>query len=230
MEKKDHFAPLPTRAIADTRLTGTDLRALAAICQHDRFGRKRGSPGCYAARDRLAALCGVNASNLSSAISKLERLGYIVRERRQGNGRQFAYYVIYSDEDHETWDRLPRGNRTPADQLPIDKSIGCSGESQEAESIEELDIKREDKRFCETGINTRERAPSGGDVTNIGALLAQFEREFKAGEIETEELERYEASLSKIHEDGIYEDAVTQWAGRLADEVGYELFRREGAE
>lgn len=91
------YAPIPARALADTRLSGTDLRLLAAIAAHDRFGRN--GTGCFASQRRLAALIGAHEKAVARSAGRLVEFGYVTSERSPTNGRLVIYRVIYTDDD-----------------------------------------------------------------------------------------------------------------------------------
>lgn len=91
------YAPIPARALADTRLSGTDLRLLAAIAAHDRFGKN--GTGCFAAQRRLAALIGAHEKAVARAAGRLLECGYITSEKSPTNGRLVVYRVIYTEDD-----------------------------------------------------------------------------------------------------------------------------------
>lgn len=94
---KPIYAPIPARALADTRLSGTDLRLLAAIAAHDRFGRN--GTGCFASQRRLAALIGAHEKAVARSAGRLVEFGYMTSERSPTNGRLVIYRVVYSEED-----------------------------------------------------------------------------------------------------------------------------------
>lgn len=91
------YAPIPARALADTRLSGTDLRLLAAIAAHDRFGKN--GTGCFASQRRLAGLIGGHEKAVARAAGRLVEFGYVTSERSPTNGRLVIYRVIYTEED-----------------------------------------------------------------------------------------------------------------------------------
>lgn len=97
MSERHVFAALPARAIGDARLSGTDLRLLAAIAGHDRFGKN--GAGCYASQARLAALIGAHEKAVARSAGRLVDCGYVTVERNPTNGRLVIYRVVYTDDD-----------------------------------------------------------------------------------------------------------------------------------
>lgn len=94
---KPIYAPMPARALADTRLSGTDFRLLAAIAAHDRFGKN--GTGCFASQRRLAALIGAHEKAVARSAGRLVEFGYVATERSPTNGRLVIYRVVYNEDD-----------------------------------------------------------------------------------------------------------------------------------
>lgn len=100
MTKPREFTTMPARAIADTRLTALDLRCLGAIALHDGMSLVRGTgAGCYARSSVLAEMARTDISNFSKAVSRLIKLGYVVKEPQQTDRRRYTLRVIYGDDD-----------------------------------------------------------------------------------------------------------------------------------
>jgi hypothetical protein len=97
MGERPIYAPIPARAFGDDRLSGTDLRLLAAIAAHDRFGRN--GSGCFASQRRLAGLINAHEKAVARAASRLAEFGYLGVERNPMNARLVVYRVIYTDAD-----------------------------------------------------------------------------------------------------------------------------------
>lgn len=111
------FAPIPSRAIGDSRLNGECWRVLAAICSHDRFSTRRQSAGCYASHETLAKEANVNYTNLSVAISRLKDCGYIINLSHPTNRRLRVYRVVYDDTlPNDKPNTLSGGKQSPADR------------------------------------------------------------------------------------------------------------------
>lgn len=101
--RKPHYAALPLRAIGDARLTDGDLRVLCTIAAFDRLSHARGTgQGAWATHKLMAGWCRRDYSRFSTSVSKLLREGYVVREPRATNKKQYTYRVVYTVED-----RLP---------------------------------------------------------------------------------------------------------------------------
>jgi DNA-binding MarR family transcriptional regulator len=118
------FAPLPLRAVSDARLSALELRVLAQIAYHDRLSGPRGQGrGCVASNVTLAEAVGCDYTRLSSAITSLVELGYIIRQQGQTDRRQRIYRVV-----HDGADSLPNGKVSgSASSLPDGK--GSAGDS-----------------------------------------------------------------------------------------------------
>jgi DNA-binding MarR family transcriptional regulator len=97
--KAREFTTAPVRAIADTRLTALELRALLVIAEHDGMSLVKGSgAGCYAKLATLAERLGTDISNFSKAVSRLVKLGYVLKQP-QKDGRRATLRVIYEAAD-----------------------------------------------------------------------------------------------------------------------------------
>jgi len=156
---KLHFAPVPARAFGDEKLTKLHLRVLGVIAMHDRMsGNRNKGQGCLAGNVRLAAMCGCNLTNLSTALTELSE--YIEREPHPLNKKLRVYRVLYNDEDEAFIKRaraenalpvgkssaspddlptgkrsssnaLPHGKRSAEDALPESGTIVCPTEKKE---------------------------------------------------------------------------------------------------
>lgn len=128
-EQRTFFAPLPTRAIADPRLSALHFRVLACIAYHDRMAnRRKTGGGCWASHKTLCDEIGCNYTNFSTAITQLGEFGYLTRRVHPLNKKLRIYNVIYEDG-------LPTGklSKSDADGLPMGKpqrQIVCPPESQ----------------------------------------------------------------------------------------------------
>lgn len=96
-KRKERYAPLPTRVIADARLSALQLRILGSIAAHDQF--KRNGLGCYASHKRLAELTRSHPTNVSKAIERLIAFGYLTKTRLPKDNRRRIYSVIYNEDD-----------------------------------------------------------------------------------------------------------------------------------
>lgn len=96
---KPAYAPIPARAVSDTRLSALDFRVLAVIAVHDRLGAN--GIGCYASHSRLAGLVDCHLKSLSRSIRDLAGYGYISASLHPLNKRLRVYSVIYTPEDQQ---------------------------------------------------------------------------------------------------------------------------------
>lgn len=96
-QSKELFAPLPARALKDTRLTARHFRVLAAVAFHDRFGKN--GQGCWAGRKRLALETDCSETHVSDALGDLRALGYITSSPHPMNRRTKVHRVLYNDDD-----------------------------------------------------------------------------------------------------------------------------------
>lgn len=117
---KRAFSTVPTRAIGDDRLSALDLRALIAISIFDGMSQfKPNKPGCYASAATLAAMVGVDITSFSRALSRLTKLGYVMRERQQSDRRRQTLRVVFIEGD--TW----QNGQLSADQLVDETANDC---------------------------------------------------------------------------------------------------------
>lgn len=106
--QKVMFAALPLRAIGDTRLSALELRILGCVAFHDRMSSARGKgQGAWASNETLARRVQCHYTNLSSAITKLAKLGYIQRDPHPLNKKLRVYRVIYDGDITGLADPLP---------------------------------------------------------------------------------------------------------------------------
>lgn len=94
------FTTLPLGAMEDQRLSALDLRCLALIGWYDRRSLSRGAGrGCYAGHSLMAARLGVDITSFSRTLSRLAKLGYIIRERQEEDRRRQTIRVVYQARD-----------------------------------------------------------------------------------------------------------------------------------
>jgi len=115
-EKWQTFAPLPARAMADEALSALDLRVLAALAAHDRFGAN--GIGCYASHLRLSGLVKCHLKSLSRSLRVLAELGYIEASQHPMNKRLRVYRVVYLPSDKAVM-KGGIGNEPVTDTDPI---------------------------------------------------------------------------------------------------------------
>ena len=90
------FTTAPVSVLDDTRLSALDIRSLMVIALHDGMSLKKGSgAGCYATYRTLSAKVGTDITNFSKAVSRLCKLGYVLKERQQNDARRFTLRVVY---------------------------------------------------------------------------------------------------------------------------------------
>lgn len=92
---KPQFAPVPERAIGDTRLTASHWRVLATIAFHDRFGRD--GSGCYAGAGRLAREAAIDPTNVARLTADLAEWGYVETGTHPLYRRLRTYSMIYQE-------------------------------------------------------------------------------------------------------------------------------------
>ncbi len=91
------FAPLPTRAVRDARLTNEHFRVLGMVARHDGLGRN--GTGCYAGLRTLAKETGLTVEAVEQAIADLEAWQYLYARPNQRNQDRTSLRVMYTDED-----------------------------------------------------------------------------------------------------------------------------------
>jgi hypothetical protein len=97
-ERERHtFAPLPARVMADEALAALDLRVLAFLAVHDRFGAN--GIGSYASHPRLAGLVKCHLKSTSRSLRVLAEPGYIEAAQHPLNKRLRVYRVVYTADD-----------------------------------------------------------------------------------------------------------------------------------
>lgn len=115
-KETDFFAAAPMRAIGDPGLTGTDLRTLLAISFHDRRSIPQGKGrGCVASNTTLAKEVGTDITTISRSISKLVRLGYVVKEAQPNDRRKHTIRVIFDQPD--SWQSCQVSTSSDAGQI-----------------------------------------------------------------------------------------------------------------
>ncbi len=236
--RKPKFAPGPVRAIGDRRLTETHLRVILAIALHDRLSQHRkNGQGCWASHRKLAELCNINYTNLSTAIRELGELGYLSAQPHHLNKRRRVYRVIYDDS-------LPEGEQSEStNSLSVDKQSTVDGRNNSLiESRKAAEIVCPPKSDCEPNqsLTDVEYIPlNGEDITqkrgrhsseeaslrevarNEGAALAQIERSHirSSQPLSPEELSTI-GDIMSAHDHG---DPLYHWAERIL-----ELYEEQG--
>jgi hypothetical protein len=139
------FAPIPMRAIGDTRLSGRHFRVLGAVAFYDRFGKN--GQGCWAGSKTLAAEASCSETHLSDALTDLRLLGYIVSDRHPMNRRTKVHRILYSDNTSQIQEvSEPNTSRLEAEHFPTQKTKPLNGAEKSPPNIfsEITDIKKRD--------------------------------------------------------------------------------------
>ena len=176
---KSYFAPVPPRAIGDSRLTGLELRVLACIALHDRLsGPRQAGRGCIAGNARLAAMIGCDYSRLSTAITKLVKLGYVEREPDPQNRKGRIYRVVYNPTDVALVGTVcqPANHCGSADDEP---SIVCQpanhcGSANDEPSIVCQPANQEHSLVCQT--SEKQHSDQGDNGSNIFRETEKIEK------------------------------------------------------
>lgn len=122
MSEKPIYSPVPARAMGDPALSGADLRVLAAISLHDRFGKN--GTGCFASHARLASITKLHPKAVARSVGQLRDAGYISSEKNPINGRLVVYRIIYNVADAATMRGDGRPGVRPTRLRPV--STGSS--------------------------------------------------------------------------------------------------------
>jgi hypothetical protein len=142
--------------------------------------------------------------------------------------RRRVLHVVYDEQID-----LPNGKASLGDSLPAGGEIVCprekTSQSDQWDTDPNIFPEGEDIPHKREKYSPEGACFQGCNVTSVGAELAKFERRFKAGEVHTEELRAWGDYLADLHLDGDIHDPDAQRAGRLVEEVGFELMQR-GAE
>jgi hypothetical protein len=131
--------------MADEALAALDLRVLACLAAHDRFGAN--GIGCYASHPRLAGLVKCHLKSLSRSLRLLAEHGYINAAPHPLNKRLRVYCVVYSEADRATM-KGGIGNGAVTD---VD-SIGNETVT-EYEAIGNQDFQEPEQYQRDTGLN-----------------------------------------------------------------------------
>ena len=121
---KPRFAPVPARAMSDSRLAAAHHRVLQAIADHHRLGVN--GVGCTASHRRLADITGLHFTTVTKKIADLILYGYVVAKKSGKDGRRRIYHVVYNDEDAAVSDGAPtlRQYRTATNSVADNSAIG----------------------------------------------------------------------------------------------------------
>ena len=104
---------MPSRAVADSRLTKTDWRVLAALCAR----RNKKTKLCNPSVSRIAADTSINARHVRRSRERLRRFGYIDWSRESSGRGSSCRYVIFDLTSGE--DEWARSGKMRAENVPL---------------------------------------------------------------------------------------------------------------
>ena len=123
------FTTAPSRLIADNELTALEMRVLLVVALHDGMSGVKGKGGgCYARHSNLAKLCRTDTTRFSKAVSRLIRLGYLVREPQLMDKRRFTLRVVYDEDDSWRTGLLSDGEIVDAPEKVVGEQVNPDGE------------------------------------------------------------------------------------------------------
>lgn len=243
-EGKPQFAAVPVWALSDDRLTDRDFRILAVVASHDRMSSVRGKgQGAWASHRTMAAQVGGGAdyTRFSSSMTKLVELGYLRRERLEGDARKHTYRVLYTRPDSLP-QRKPSDEQTvcssanylPPDSLPTGQETGeivcrdpqlSDGDRNES-AAQYISLSDANRGFSEAPysaeadeIDSAEAAPLRfeHDLTD-DANLARIERALKRGSPIRSAVTWYIFLIGLLDRKGQAQKVVAR-ASRLAEDL-----------
>ncbi len=242
-ERWQTFAPLPARAMADEALSALDLRVLAALAAHDRFGAN--GIGCYASHPRLAGLVNCHLKSLSRSLRVLAELGYIEASQHPLNKRLRVYRVVYLPSDKAVMkggignepvtDTDPIGNQPvpengpngpignqhfqESEQLQEDAGVNILGEalSIASETVKDNSV---ETALLRTNRNKPERPESDGQyLGRLQTWLKQHSPRILT-EPELEAATEHRDECQRIEDESEASDGgIGGWAQRLGEEL-----------
>jgi len=239
-EKWQTFAPLPARAMADEALSALDLRVLAALAAHDRFGAN--GIGCYASHLRLSGLVKCHLKSLSRSLRVLAELGYIEASQHPMNKRLRVYRVVYLPSDKAVMkgsignepvtDTDPIGNQPVPEDGTIgnqhfqedqryqrDASLNILGEAYKisGETVEDTSV---ETALLRTKGNEYERQDSDGQfLGRVQTLLKQHSPHLLNDDELAEITEARDECLRIEDSAEAHNGGIGGWAQRLAIEL-----------
>jgi DNA-binding transcriptional ArsR family regulator len=177
------FSRLPRAAISDRRLSGDDLRALAAVCVYvDREGR------CWVSTDRLADDLGIHRRSVQRHLKTLKSLGYVTKDGtfETGDGRRAtAHKVTYPETTPDV--ALINSKTTPGvvldDEYEEDQATPgvVDGQGKTTPDDIENDTFRHSERHMGVAIDN---SPSEQPTLNSPLESAQFTQRQAAAALE----------------------------------------------
>lgn len=93
MSDVDAFSYMPVDAFRDKRLTLEQLRVLGALFSF----RGKDSNTVWPSRQAISSRCGLHTSNISTATSALERLGWLSKDGKGGYSKATRYTITVPD-------------------------------------------------------------------------------------------------------------------------------------
>ena len=215
---KAFFGAIPFRALADRGLSDLELRVLAIVSAHDNMSLLRGGQGCWAGTDRIAMLANANTTNVSTSISKLERLGYLRRGPHPIDKRRSTLRVVWdaaADRAAFKGDTLPEGKidqmKRDAGILPARPKVSCPQTAAPVENTWE--------RVPNIPKYTPNR-PSGEPAPPAsGVVLAKLERRMRGDRIPSHEVSIWIEYLEGVVDRTEFGSPDRGRAQRLLDEL-----------
>jgi hypothetical protein len=222
---KPPFSAMPLRWHRDPRFTFTHAKALSIISYHDRMSLVTGKgQGCWASNQTMADEIEVNLTNMSTAINQLAKWGYIEISRKKTEKSRRVCRVIYVDDEAPEYalDDLPIGKAgvlptgksmevnqldddLPSDKLPA--KVLCPGPSSNPQktanpALQDIPLRvvRYPAEAAEEIQHKLRDFPNRAlpDDESDGAVSAQIERFWRAGERRPEVLATWMISLDRI--------------------------------
>lgn len=83
----DHFSLMPVEIFMDDRLSKTDLRVLGSIMSW----RNKSTNLCHPSREQISERCGLSVHKISTATSRLVKLGWLEKSGNGGRSMRCVY-------------------------------------------------------------------------------------------------------------------------------------------
>ncbi|MBZ9655043.1 helix-turn-helix domain-containing protein [Phyllobacterium lublinensis] len=182
------FAALPIEIMLDKKVPPA-IRVLCAITKFDRVGKN--GRGCFATQSTIAQETALDIGSVKRWIKYWVDLGYLSSEKDKKDARKRVLRVVYKSRG----DEASEIGRTSATNPNKDRSQNAPEIGRTTEKYDEENHKFTSRKYREKQIvlndeaNAEETAPfslrkTGASISsreeNIGGLLAQIERDFKA--------------------------------------------------
>lgn len=111
----DYFSIMPVEIFMDDRLSKTDIRVLGAIMSW----RNKDTNLCHPSRDQISERCGLPASKISTATTRLVELGWLKKTGNGGRSMRCNYQFCVPDLTIET---VPE-SVTVTESVTVPKSV-----------------------------------------------------------------------------------------------------------